>query len=183
MDPVGAIGIAFQAIHVITLRNSVVQLARPVSRDGSPDADLMEKSEYLSQLSGDLETYLGSYKAPLGAVDSLAGDSREEDMLGFLILQPFSFSFFLLLPPSSVLLSSLSVLSPFRFPFPFFFALSFIFPSLAFFFIFLTFDLLTVVFGLLGCSSFICLFHLLSCFLIVFSCSPFPLTLAGYVPG
>jgi hypothetical protein len=60
MDAVAALGIAFQAVQLITLCNKVVQLVRTIHREGSSDADLKEKSDLLCNLSRGLETSLTS---------------------------------------------------------------------------------------------------------------------------
>ncbi len=62
MEPASALAVAFKAVKVVRFCKDVVQLERTISRDGSPDASLAEKSAQLSAISGDLEASLTTYE-------------------------------------------------------------------------------------------------------------------------
>jgi hypothetical protein len=58
MDPLTVMGIACNVMQIISFGHEVFSLARRISKDGSPDASLADKSARLSDLSGELQSSL-----------------------------------------------------------------------------------------------------------------------------
>jgi hypothetical protein len=62
MEPLTALGIACNVMQIISFGQEVFSLARHLSKDGSPDASLADKSARLSDLSGELQNSLNIQK-------------------------------------------------------------------------------------------------------------------------
>jgi len=60
MEPLIALGLACNVVQLVSFGHEVLSLARRLSKDGSPDANLADKSARLSDLSSELKDSLSA---------------------------------------------------------------------------------------------------------------------------